>query len=25
VKFTASCTRFDNLAVGDSPEMLDDE
>ncbi len=25
VRFTASCTRFDNLAVGDYPEMEDDE
>lgn len=25
VRFTASCTRFDNLAPGDYPEMADDE
>jgi replicative DNA helicase len=25
VRFAASCTRFDNLAVGDYPEMADDE
>ncbi|WP_437502788.1 replicative DNA helicase [Sorangium sp. So ce1099] len=24
-RFTASCTRFDNLAPGDYPEMVDDE
>jgi replicative DNA helicase len=24
-RFTASCTRFDNLAPGDYPEMIDDE
>jgi replicative DNA helicase len=25
VRFAASCTRFDNLAAGDYPEMVDDE
>ncbi|MCK6593124.1 MAG: replicative DNA helicase [Polyangiaceae bacterium] len=25
VRFAASCTRFDNLAAGDYPEMLEDE
>ena len=24
-RFSASCTRFDNLAPGDYPELMDDE